>query len=78
MAHQRYEYISEEINEKTGKPKSAKFWIGWCEGSTIWVRYGRIGTEGTTDDKVFDSKEDAEKELARRIKAKIKKGYAPV
>ncbi|MHA1576723.1 MAG: WGR domain-containing protein [Candidatus Thorarchaeota archaeon] len=63
------------MNEETGKPKSAKFWIGWCEGSTFYVRYGRIGTDGTVSNKKFDSLEEAEKACASKTRSKVKKGY---
>lgn len=77
MNPQRYEYISEELNDK-GKPKSAKFWIGWCEGSKVFVQYGRIGTQGTVKEKLLETLEAAENHLEKKTQEKIKKGYKPV
>ena len=55
---------------------SSKFWEVLVEGSTLSVRFGRIGTNGQTKDKDFDSAEAATKEKNKLVKEKIGKGYA--
>jgi len=60
-----------EFKDKT----SSKFWEITVKGSTVTVRYGKIGTDGQTTVKNFDSVEEAAK-YADKVKAeKIKKGY---
>ena len=58
--------------------KSQKFWEIELEGNTFTVRYGRMGTDGQTSTKVFESPEQALKEHDKLVKSKVKKGYAPV
>jgi len=77
MSLQRYEYISDELNDK-GKPKSAKFWIGWCEGSIMLSRFGRTGTDGSIKKKELESVDAAVEHLEKKTQEKIKKGYKPV
>ena len=77
MNTQRYEYVSEELNDK-GLPKSAKFWIGWREGPIVFVRFGRIGTKGTVKEKDLDDEEAAINHLEKKTQEKIKKGYKAV
>jgi predicted DNA-binding WGR domain protein len=55
-----------------------KFWEVAREGSSVTVRFGRIGSDGQTQTKAFDSDEKAEAELAKLVKEKTKKGYAEV
>src|ERR1041384_8850743 len=55
--------------------KSSKFWNIELNGSSFNVTYGRIGTEGQTQTKSFDSEEKASKEAERLIKEKLGKGY---
>ena len=54
---------------------SNKFWRISVESSTLTVIYGRIGTTGRSDSKVFQSDIEAEKEANKLIAEKIKKGY---
>ncbi|MCK5240483.1 MAG: WGR domain-containing protein [Candidatus Thorarchaeota archaeon] len=77
MNPQRYEYVSEDLNDK-GLPKSAKFWIGWQEGSTVFVRFGRIGTERIVKEKNLEDAEAAINHLEKKTQEKIKKGYKAV
>lgn len=58
--------------------KSAKFWDIEIEGDSFTVRYGRIGTDGQTSTKTFDSEEKAQSEADKLIKSKTKKGYERV
>ncbi|MEQ1819954.1 MAG: DUF4132 domain-containing protein, partial [Terricaulis sp.] len=55
---------------------SQKFWEVWVEGDTLTVRFGKIGTNGQTKEKSFDSAAAAEKEKTKLIKEKTGKGYA--
>lgn len=55
---------------------SSKFWEGKVKGSDLHVRYGRIGTDGATQLKSFDSKEEARAAYDKLVHQKIKKGYA--
>ncbi len=77
MNPQRYEFVSKELNANE-KPVNAKFWIGWFERSTVFVKYGRIGTKGTIKKKDLGSEEDANEYLEKKTQEKLKKGYAPV
>ena len=54
---------------------SSKFWRARIEGTTLYVNYGRIGTQGQTQLKQLGSLEAAEKELAKLEREKRKKGY---
>lgn len=57
---------------------SAKFWEPDVEGSTFIVRYGRIGTKGQESRKDCASPEAAAKEMAKKVKEKLKEGYVLV
>lgn len=54
---------------------SNKFWRARVEGSTLYVNYGRIGSDGQTQVKNFPTAAAAEKELDKLEKEKRKKGY---
>lgn len=56
--------------------KSSKFWEIETSGSTLTVRYGRIGTNGQTQTKEFADTPAAEKERDKLIKEKAGKGYS--
>jgi len=58
--------------------KSAKFWAAGRDGTAVTSRYGRIGTDGQTTVKEFDSPAKAESYLRRVIAEKEKKGYSEV
>jgi len=55
--------------------KSAKFWTIEVQGNSHTVRYGRIGTDGRTSTKEFDSEEEAQKSADKLLQSKLKKGY---
>ncbi|MFF6776622.1 DUF4132 domain-containing protein [Streptomyces sp. NPDC012637] len=57
---------------------SAKFWEAGADGTSVTVRFGRIGTAGQTRVKEFDSADAAESYLVRTIGEKERKGYAAV
>ena len=55
--------------------KSSKFWNIELDGTSHTVTYGRIGTNGQTKTKEFDSEEKAKKDFDKLVAAKVKKGY---
>ncbi|MES2935671.1 MAG: STM4015 family protein [Pseudomonadota bacterium] len=55
--------------------KSYKFWQIEIEEATLVVKYGKIGTAGQEKTTSFDSAEQAQKEMAKLIAEKTKKGY---
>ncbi|MGW4891533.1 DUF4132 domain-containing protein [Kitasatospora sp. NPDC004240] len=57
---------------------SAKFWEVAVDGSTVTVRYGRIGTAGREQLKELDSPQAALKHLIKVIAEKQGKGYVAV
>lgn len=69
MSTRRFEYKDE---------KSNKFWEIRLEGDSHTVRYGRIGSDGQTKTKEFDSAGEAEADAEKLIKSKLKKGYQEV
>ncbi|MEZ4234955.1 MAG: WGR domain-containing protein [Myxococcota bacterium] len=62
----RYEFV---------EGSSSKFWEIERDGNTFTVRYGKIGTDGQTSTKSFDSPEKTQKEYDKMIASKTKKGY---
>lgn len=69
MAVQRFEYEDE---------KSHKFWEIEVKGNIHRVRYGRIGSDGQSKEKSFDSPEQAQRDADKLIAQKTKKGYQGV
>jgi predicted DNA-binding WGR domain protein len=57
---------------------SAKFWQVTVAGSSVTVRFGRLGTEGQTLTKEFPSAEAATGHTQRLIAQKSAKGYQEV
>lgn len=68
-----FEFIGSD--GKTGVEHS-KFWEIWVDGTTLRIRYGKIGANGQTTLKSFESVKDAEAAEAKAIAEKIKKGYS--
>ena len=56
--------------------KSQKFWEINQRGKKYTVQYGRIGTDGQTRTKEFDSSADAKAAAEKLIAEKTRKGYA--
>jgi predicted DNA-binding WGR domain protein len=54
---------------------SSKFWRARVEGKTLYVNYGKIGTNGQTQVKDFADHAGAVKEYEKLIREKRKKGY---
>jgi uncharacterized protein (TIGR02996 family) len=57
---------------------SSKFWEVKIEDSQQIVRYGKIGTEGQTKEKDFDSVSEAKADTKKLIAEKTGKGYVEV
>jgi predicted DNA-binding WGR domain protein len=57
---------------------SHKFWEVSVEGEQLSVRFGKIGTQGQTKPKVFDSEDEARREAEKLIAEKLRKGYVEV
>ncbi|MBK8185489.1 MAG: WGR domain-containing protein [Candidatus Competibacteraceae bacterium] len=55
--------------------KSNKCWRARCIGNSLEVNFGRIGTQGQSQAKRYESSEDAATELQKQAKEKYKKGY---
>lgn len=54
---------------------SNKFWRARVDGTTLYVNYGRIGSDGQTQVKALGSADAAQKELEKLEREKRKKGY---
>ena len=52
-----------------------KFWECKVSGTKYVTKHGKIGKEPTTKDKIFDTYDDAIKEMNKMIKTKQNKGY---
>ncbi|MDX3729613.1 DUF4132 domain-containing protein [Streptomyces caniscabiei] len=57
---------------------SSKFWEAETDGTTVTVRYGRLGTEGRTQVKDCASAEEAAEYVRKTAAAKERKGYREV
>lgn len=57
---------------------SAKFWEATVEGALVTVRYGRIGTEGRSQEKELESAEAASAHFGKLVAEKERKGYLEV
>lgn len=55
---------------------SKKFWRARVEGGTLYVNYGRLGTNGQTQVKELGTADKARKELEKVSSSKRRKGYA--
>lgn len=55
--------------------KSNKFWRARCIGPNLEVNFGRIGSQGQSQTKRYDSPEDAARERDKQAREKYKKGY---
>jgi predicted DNA-binding WGR domain protein len=54
---------------------SSKFWRARVEGKTLYVNYGKIGSNGQTQVKDFGDGSGAQKEFDKLVREKRKKGY---
>ena len=56
---------------------SSKFWEVAVKGTTVTIRYGRIGTAGQSKEKRCATATMATKEAQQLLRKKLKKGYEP-
>jgi predicted DNA-binding WGR domain protein len=54
---------------------SSKFWRARVEGKTLYVNYGKIGSNGQTQVKDFPSADVANSEYEKLVREKRRKGY---
>jgi predicted DNA-binding WGR domain protein len=73
MSKRYFEFTGADSDR--GTSASAKFWEVEVDGSTVVVRFGKIGATGQTTRKDFADAGAAEAELAKLIGQKVKKGY---
>jgi predicted DNA-binding WGR domain protein len=73
MMKRYFEFVGEDAGR--GVASSAKFWEVMVEGGVLTVRFGKIGANGQTTVKEFDSQAAAEAEAEKLIAGKVKKGY---
>lgn len=57
---------------------SCKFWEVTLDNNLVIVRFGKIGANGNSSEKTFDSAEKAQKECEKLIRQKTSKGYEEV
>lgn len=66
-------YLELSVEETIGS--AHKFYEVIVEDTVMIIRYGRIGTDGSSSSKTFPTNELAIKEASKKIKAKKRKGY---
>ena len=54
---------------------SKKFWHASLSALELTVTYGRIGTNGQSNLKVFETRERAQREMDKLVEEKLRKGY---
>lgn len=64
-----------EVSLQLVDGSSKKFWRARVEGGTLYVNYGRLGTNGQTQVKELGAEDKARKELDKVSGAKRRKGY---
>src|SRR5262245_43945607 len=57
---------------------SSKFWEVAIDGASYTVTYGRIGTPGVSKTNTAGSAAEAQAEVAKLVKEKLKKGYQEI
>lgn len=73
MSTRYFEFVGEDAERNVAN--SAKFWEVTVDGTSVTVRFGKIGANGQTTVKTLSSTEAAQAEAAKLIAAKVKKGY---
>lgn len=73
MAKRYFEFVGEDAQR--GVEASSKFWEIDTDGTEVTVRFGKIGTNGQTTVKSFDSEDEATKHSDKLVAEKTKKGY---
>jgi predicted DNA-binding WGR domain protein len=72
MATRYFEFVGDDAQRGV---TSAKFWEVSVDDTDMTVRFGKIGADGQTTIKSFDSEAAAQAEAEKLIAAKAKKGY---
>lgn len=70
------EFVGED--KSRGVAESSKFWQVTQDGKKLTIVFGKIGTNGQTTEKSFDTENEATVEMEKLIKSKVKKGYQEV
>lgn len=70
------EFVGED--KSRGVAESSKFWQVEQVESTLTITFGKIGTNGQTTQKSFETSEEATAEMEKLVKSKLKKGYIEV
>ncbi|AVF24844.1 WGR domain protein [Paenibacillus larvae subsp. larvae] len=55
--------------------KSNEFWKIDVVGNSYSITYGKIGTQGSIQFKIFESPEECAKEAEQLIRTKLEEGY---
>jgi len=63
------------VNLEFEEGTSSKFWRARVEGKTLYVNYGKIGSNGQTQVKQLGDPDAAEAEYEKLVREKRKKGY---
>jgi len=69
-----FEFIGEDASRKS--EHAEKFWEITQVGKKVTVRFGKIGADGQLKVKEFETKEEAEADVAKLIKEKTKKAIS--
>jgi predicted DNA-binding WGR domain protein len=70
--------MSERVYLEFSDGKSNKFWEGEVDGAELTTRWGKIGSDGQTKTKAFDTPAKALAAYEKAVKSKTGKGYAEV
>jgi predicted DNA-binding WGR domain protein len=68
-----FEYSGADAENESGV--ASKFWEITVDGKSVQVRFGKIGVNGQTTEKSFDTTAEADAHAAKIIAEKTKKGY---
>jgi predicted DNA-binding WGR domain protein len=69
----RLEMVGSHDKNKSGW--TSKFWEGWVNGKSLFIRFGKRHSDGQFRCKHFRSPKAAALKLARTIDRKLAKGY---
>ncbi len=76
MATRYFEFVGEDVQRQVAA--ASKFWEVTVDGTTLTVRFGKIGAAGQTTVKELSSSDEADAQVAKLIGEKTKKGYTEV
>jgi len=66
----------EKVYLEADSSSGGKFWECTKKGSSLTVRYGKLGAKGSSKTTEFDDEEAAQKQMDKQVAAKKKGGYA--